>query len=234
MPEIDALKGPSHAPASGQAPTAAVVVLHGYGASGDDLIGLAPFFAHLLPHTIFYAPNAPEGWEGGMMHGRQWFSLGAYDPDLMRRDPEKMRDRFQGMIDGAKKSAAVLNTYLDQILGAHSLAPGRLALLGFSQGTMMALHVGLRRSAQLGAILGYSGALIGADRLGAELKTKPAVALVHGDADPVVPPQAMAEIETALKGLGVPCQTHLIPGLQHGIDAQGAQIGADFLKQQIG
>ena len=234
MAEIDALKGPSHPPASGQAPTAAVVVLHGYGASGDDLIGLAPFFAHILPHTIFYAPNGPEGWEGGMMYGRQWFSLGAYDPDLMRRDPVKMRERFQGMIDSAEKSAAVLNTYLDQILDAHNLAPQRLALLGFSQGTMMALHVGLRRPQQLGAILGYSGALIGADRLTTEIKSKPAVTLVHGDADPVVPAQAMREIEATLKALGVPCKTHLISGLQHGIDGQGAQIGAEFLKQHIG
>jgi phospholipase/carboxylesterase len=234
MAAVDALKGPSRAPASGKTATAAVVLLHGYGASGDDLIGLAPYFAQALPDAVFYSPNAPEAWEGGMGAGRQWFGLGGYDPDMMRRDPSTMNERFRVMIAGAEKPAAVLNIYLDQILAEHKLDANRLALLGFSQGTMMSLHVGLRREKQLGAILGFSGALTGADRLPAEIKSKPPVTLVHGDADPVVPVQAMGEIEKTLKSLGVPVDTHVIPGLQHGIDGSGAQIGATFLKKYVG
>ena len=108
-----------------------------------------------------------------------------------------------------------------------------MVLLGFSQGTMMALHVGFRRQEQLAGILGFSGALMGADQLAGEIKTKPPVTLVHGEDDPVVPVQAMAEIEKALKAVGVSVASYAIPGLQHGIDGNGAQIGAAFLKAHL-
>lgn len=234
MANVDALQGPTHAPASGAAPTAAVVLVHGYGASGDDLIGLAPFFAQALPHAIFYSPNAPEPWEGGMMGGRQWYSLAGFDPEAMHRDPLRMGETFRAMNDQVVKAAVPLNVYIDQIMAAHSIAANRIAFLGFSQGTIMSLHVGLRRPQQIGAILGFSGALSAADRLPAELKTKPPVALVHGAADPVIPARATLETEKVLKGLDVPCQSLIVPGLQHGIDNNGAQFGAQFLKAHIG
>ena len=234
MTEIDALSGPSLPPASGEPATAAVVLLHGYGASGNDLIGLAPFFAQIVPHAVFYSPNAPEGWEGGATGMFQWFGLSDYDPDLMRRDPLRMGATLNGMVVGTGKAAPVLNRYLDQILEHHGLEPKRMVLLGFSQGTMMALHVGLRRPVQLAGILGFSGALTGADQLAKDIKTKPPVTLVHGEDDPVVPVQAMAEVEKALKAVGVSVETYAIPGLQHGIDGNGAQIGAAFLKAHLG
>ena len=234
MIEIDALSGPSLAPASGQPATSVVVLLHGYGASGNDLIGLAPFFAQVMPHTAFYSPNAPEPWEGGASGMFQWFGLADYDPDLMRRDPLRMGATFNGMINGAEKAAPALNKYLDQVLERLELKANRMVLLGFSQGTMMALHIGLRRAEQVAGILGYSGALPGADRLAAEIKVKPPVTLVHGEDDPVVPVQAMAEIEKALNAEGVPVESYAIPGLQHGIDGSGAQIGAAFLKAHLG
>lgn len=234
MTNVDALQGPTHAPASGKAPTAAVVLVHGYGASGDDLIGLAPFFASALPHAIFYSPNAPDPWEGGMMGGRQWYSLAGFDPEAIGRDPLRMGETFRAMNERVVKAAVRLDLFLDQIMAAHGIAANRLAFLGFSQGTIMSLHVGLRRAEQLGAILGFSGALSAADKLPAEIKTKPPVALVHGAADPVIPARATVETEKVLKSLGVPCQTLVIPGLQHGIDNAGAQFGAQFLKAHIG
>ncbi|MBX7201030.1 MAG: dienelactone hydrolase family protein [Rhodospirillaceae bacterium] len=230
---IDALSGPCR-PAANGAPTAAVVILHGYGANGDDLISLAPFFAQTLPHVIFYAPNAPQPWEGGGYGGRQWFGLPGYDPNAMQRDPNLRGERFKAMSAGAAAASIPLNKFIDQVLAEHTLAPNRLALLGFSQGTMMSLYAGLRREKQLAAILGYSGALVGADRIAGEIKTKPPVCLVHGAADPVVPALCMADIDQALTPLGVSVATHLIPGLQHGIDPDGARIGAAFLQKFIG
>ncbi len=231
---IDALAGPYLPTAKGVAPTAAVIILHGYGANGDDLISLAPFFAQTLPHAIFYAPNAPQPWEGGGFGGRQWFGLPGYDPMAMQRDPALRGERFKAMTAGAAAASVPLNKFIDQVLAEHKLEAGRLALLGFSQGTMMSLYAGLRRERQLGAILGYSGALVGADRIAAEIKSKPPVCLVHGADDPVVPALCMTDIDAALSPLGVSVEKHLIPGLQHGIDPAGAQFGAAFLKKHIG
>ncbi len=234
MANIDALKGPSLMPASGKAPTSAVVLLHGYGSNGDDLIGLAPYFAGILPGAAFYSPNAPHPLEGGFMGGYQWFGLGGYDPGALARDPGRLSAAFKALRPGTAAAAAVLDSYLDQVLAHHALDPSRLALLGFSQGTMMALHVGLRRLKRLGGILGYSGALTGSDFLAAEIKSKPPVALVHGDADPVVPFAAMLEAEKVLASVGVTYESLKVRGLQHGIDGEGAAFGAAFLKKSIG
>ena len=230
---IDALSGP-YLPAAKGAPTAAVIILHGYGANGDDLVSLAPFFAQALPHVIFYAPNAPQPWEGGGFGGRQWFGLPGYDPMAMQRDPNLRTERFKARTAGAAAAAVPLNKFIDQVLAEHGLAPDRLALLGFSQGTMMALYAGLRREQQLAGILGYSGALVGADKIAGEIKSKPPVCLVHGADDPVVPAQCMADIDNGLTPLGVSVEKHLIPGLQHGIDPKGAEIGAAFFKKNLG
>ena len=234
MATVDALKGPMLKPASGNPAKSAVVLLHGYGSNGDDLIGLTPFFARVLPDTVFYSPNAPQPVEGGFGGGFQWFSLATYDPDLMRRDPKRMEETFRLFRLGAAANTAVVNTYLNQILAVHGIENRRLALLGFSQGTMMSLHVGPRREKQIGAILGYSGALTGADFLAAEIKSRPPIALVHGDADPVVPFGAMAEAEKVLTSVGITCETLRVPGLQHGIAEEGMQFGAAFLKKKIG
>lgn len=234
MATIDALKGPTLMPANGKSATSVVVLLHGYGSNGDDLIGLAPYFARTLPDTAFYSPNAPQMLEGGFMGGFQWFSLATYDPDMMRRDPSRMAETFRTFREAARSAADKLNSYLDQILAHHALEPNRLALLGFSQGTMMSLHVGPRRDRQIAGVLGYSGALTGADALADEVKTKPPVCLVHGDADAVVPYPAMAAAEKALKAVGIPCETYTVRGLQHGIDGEAAQYGAAFLKRVLG
>jgi phospholipase/carboxylesterase len=232
MASIEALTGPVQLPRAGE-PTSIVVLLHGYGADGNDLIGLAPFFAQSLPRTAFYSPHAPMPLEGGWGGGRQWFSLRNYDPNVVRSDPKARAALMSAMHEGAQASAAKLDAFLDEVLAHHQLGADRLALIGFSQGTMMSLYVGLRRKDALAGIVGYSGAMIAPDALAGEIKSRPPVLLVHGDADPVVPVQALADAEHALKAANVPYKAHVIPALQHGIDGTGAELGAAFLKDKL-
>ncbi|MEQ9108933.1 MAG: dienelactone hydrolase family protein [Rhodospirillaceae bacterium] len=225
------LDGPSRQPVSGKKAKQAVVFLHGYGSDGNDLIGLAPFFAESLPDAAFYSPHAPEPGETGM--GRQWFTLQGYDPNLLRRDPSRMTGAFTRMYDGARKSAASLNAYLDHILENTELDASALALIGFSQGTMMAMHVGLRRPAALGAIIGYSGALLGSEHLAAETTSSPPILLVHGSADDVVPLPALTHMQRALDDQNIAYTAHIVPDHGHGIEQMGATLGRTFLHQNL-
>ncbi len=221
------LDGPRVAPASGTA-THLVVLVHGYGADGSDLIGLAPHWQRLLPQAAFVAPNAPERIPG-MPWGYQWFSLSAYDPDMLRRDPVLAPGIYQEMREGAARAAAPLAAFLDAELARHRLGPDRLALVGFSQGTMMALQVGLRRHVAPAAIVGFSGALIGADRLPAEITARPPVLLIHGDEDEIVPVEALQAGVDGLAAAGVAVRAHVCAGLGHGIDQEGLELAGGFL-----
>lgn len=231
MSDMTSLSGPSKPPASGSPAKQAVVFLHGYGADGNDLIGLAPFFAQALPDTAFFSPDAPQ--RGEMGFGRQWLSLRGYDPNELRRDPDRMADVFQGMYDGIEAAAAPLNTYLEEIQTDLGLSPEHIALIGFSQGTMMAMHVALRRSPALGAVVGYSGALIGSDKLADDLQAKPPLLLVHGAADEVVPVMALTHMQQALDNLEIPYTSHVVPDHGHGIEQVGATLGRDFLAEHL-
>jgi phospholipase/carboxylesterase len=212
------LSGPSHLPAGGGKPRRLVILLHGLGADGNDLIGLAPVLAQVLPETEFLAPNAPFPCDMGPF-GYQWFSL---------------QDRSTAtMLAGVRAAAPILDAYIDDALAQRGLAEPDLALLGFSQGTMMSLYVGLRRGRAVAGILGYSGALIGGDNLVREARSKPRVLLVHGDADPVVPFPALGLAEGGLEAAGVPVETVTCPGLAHGIDEQGLRAGARFLHEVL-
>jgi phospholipase/carboxylesterase len=234
MAVVGALQGHIQEPANGKPPTAALVLLHGYGSNGADLIGLAPFFAQALPHVVFYSPNAPLPLEGGVLDGYQWFPLQNFDPIQLRHDLD-LRAKFFEQISGEiARSAGLINTYLDEILAAHKLAPDRLALLGFSQGCMLSLYVALRRTPRIAGVAGYSGELLFPERLATEMKSKPPVALIHGEEDPVIPAFRTQDAEKVLKAAGVSCRSLLVPGLQHGIDGSGAQFGADFLREVIG
>lgn len=225
------LDGPRVPPASGRA-RALVVLLHGYGADGDDLIALAPAWARALPDVAFVAPHAPEPVPG-MPMGRQWFALDRYDPDMLRRDPAETADVYQTVHAGAAQAAPSLDAFLDAELARTGVAPGRLALVGFSQGTMMALHVGLRRRTPPAAIVGFSGALVGADRLQQELAARPPVMLVHGDADDIVPIEALFAAVAGLGAAGVTAEWHICPGLGHGIDERGLMLGGRFLVESL-
>ncbi|MEE9140674.1 MAG: dienelactone hydrolase family protein [Alphaproteobacteria bacterium] len=219
MPDSPALAGPSFGPAAGDEARELVILLHGVGADGADLIGLAPHWAHALPHAVFVSPHAPYAFDMAPM-GRQWFSLTDVDP--------------QALLAGVRRAAPALDAFIDAALEDRGLGPDRLALVGFSQGTMMALHVGLRRAEAVACIVGYSGALIGPETLDRELRSRPPVLLVHGDQDPVVPPQALPAAAAALEAQGVAVETHVRPGLGHGIDGEGLALGGRFLERAFG
>jgi phospholipase/carboxylesterase len=182
------------------------------------LSGWVPFWRDVLPHTVFLAPNAPEPCPGAP-GGCQWWSL----QDLS----------VGGRAAGVRQPAPVLNAYLDAQLARYGLSDDRLALVGFSQGTMMALHVGPRRARALAGIVGYSGMLADPDALAAEVRTTPPILLVHGDADPMVPFIALEKAETALTALGFDVATHTAPGLGHSIDAAGLRLGQQFLTRLV-
>ena len=213
---LPSLTGPQQPPASGGAPRQLVVLLHGVGADGSDLIGLAPYWAELLPDAEFLSPDAPFPCDMAPF-GRQWFSLQDRSPDAI--------------LAGVRAAAPILDGFLDEALAQRGLDERSLALVGFSQGTMMSLYVGLRRALAPAGILGYSGALIGAESLAREIRARPPVLLVHGDADEVVPPQALPLAARGLEAAGVPVESLVCPGLGHGIDEEGLREGGAFLRR---
>lgn len=227
------LHGPFH-PASSGKTRQAVILLHGYGADGADLIGLAPYLAAALPDCAFHSPDAPQPCEMSPF-GRQWFSLSDYDPDLLRRHPDTMQPAYAAMLDGARQAAPAVEGFIAEVIARHALpGPEAVAVVGFSQGTMMSLHVALRLSRPVAGVVGFSGALLGAEALAAEIVSRPPVLLVHGAADPVVPVQATAMAADALRAGGVEVETHTRPGLEHGIDEDGLRLAQAFLRTRFG
>ena len=218
MSEFFDLDGPRFGPAAGGKPRRLVLLLHGLGADGNDLIGLAPYFAQALPDCAFVSPHAPFPCDMAP-YGRQWFSL---------------QDRSPGpMLAGVQAAAPILDGFISAERDRHGLADRNVALLGFSQGTMMSLYVALRRPQPIGGIVGYSGALVAPQLLAGEVRSRPPVLLVHGEADPIVPFQAMAAAESALKGAGVPVTTLARPELPHSIDDEGIGAGIEFLARHL-
>ncbi len=208
------LDGPSVPPAAGGTPEQLVILLHGLGADGHDLISLAPHLG--LPHAEFVAPHAPFPCDMAPV-GYQWFSLRDFSGEAMAA--------------GVRAAAPILDAFIDDALAARSLTDAQLALMGFSQGCMMALHVALRRTVPCAAVLGFSGTLAAAADLANEISVRPPVLLVHGEADPVVPARALPHAEAGLKAASVPVEAHLRPGLEHGIDAEGIALAQAFLAQ---
>jgi phospholipase/carboxylesterase len=216
------LDGPRLAPKSGPAQQL-VVFLHGYGADGNDLIDIGRSWQQYLPQAAFVSPHAPEPC-GQAPVGRQWFALTFRDPN----------ERWTGV----KKAAPLLDHFLDAELARHKLPASALALVGFSQGTMMALHVGLRRAVSPAAIVGYSGLLVeppdgNLEAFAAEVTSRPPVLLVHGDRDDLIPPQALFQATEGLAALGVSVEWHLSAGIGHGIDAEGLRHGGEFLARRL-
>ena len=208
------LDGPRWGPRQGRAEQL-VVLCHGVGADGHDLIDLAPWWAAALPQAAFVAPDAPEPFDGAPM-GRQWFPL--WD-----RAPAQLAA-------GADAAALRLSDFVDAELARLDLPADAYALMGFSQGAMTVLHAGLRRGVPPRAILAFSGALLAPERL-AETVSRPPVLLVHGEADEVVPASRSREAEQALRGAGFAVESLFSPRLVHGIDEAGLSTGAIFLQR---
>jgi phospholipase/carboxylesterase len=203
------------------APTALVVLLHGYGANGEDLIGLAEGWRDRLPQAAFVAPNAPEEIPG-MPGALQWFALTLRDPS----------ERWRGVV----AAWPGLDRFLDAELARYRLGANRLVLVGFSQGTMLALHVGLRRSAAPAAIVGYSGMLAGPehlDKTGADITVRPPVLLIHGAADDLIPVDALHIAREQLAAAGVAVEWHVRERLGHGIDPDGQWLAGHFMAQAL-
>jgi len=219
-----ALDGPRLPAAAGRT-SQLVVFLHGYGADGNDLIELGRQWRSILPEAAFVSPHAPER-SAAAPTGRQWFPLSNRPPD----DSAGAEERW----NGAVKARGAIDAFLDAELARLGLDESKLALVGFSQGTMMALHVGLRRPRAPAAILGFSGLLIGPERLSEAAARDgrgrpPSILLVHGEQDPLIPFEAMFMAGEALAKTSIPVQWHLSLGIGHGIDPEGMRQGGEFL-----
>jgi phospholipase/carboxylesterase len=212
------IDGPRIPPASGGNPKSLVVFLHGYGADGNDLIGIGRDWARALPSTAFVSPNAPELCPGTPM-GRQWFPLTMRDPSEFAR--------------GVARARPALDSFLDTELKWHGLDETACALVGFSQGTMMALHAGPQRQKKLAGILGFSGLLADPAALTSSPVQKPPVLLVHGDRDDLIPVAALFQAAQGLAAVEIPVEWHISRGLPHGIGPDGIELGLGFLKRVL-
>ncbi|MDE2197412.1 MAG: prolyl oligopeptidase family serine peptidase [Rhodospirillales bacterium] len=211
MPELD---GPRWGPADKSRPAQLVVLCHGVGADGHDLIDLAPRWGIALPQAAYAAPDAPEPCDmGGTGFGRQWFAIGDRRPAILQA--------------GAAAAAGVLDRFIDAELARLGLPPDAYALMGFSQGAMVALQCGLRRAVPPRAILAFSGALLQP----AGITARPPVLLVHGEIDQVVPVERSRAAEAALQAAGIAVESAYRPALGHGIDEVGLTAGALFLQR---
>ncbi len=217
------LNGPRLDPPGGQVKRL-VVFLHGYGADGNDLIDIGRAWQGLLPDTAFVSPHAPRPC-GQAPSGREWFPLTFRNPD----------ERWNGV----NAAMPALEQFLDTELKRLNLPPSALALVGFSQGTMMALHTGMRRAVAPAAIVGYSGIFVlpdnaPPDAVAGDIRSKPPILLVHGDEDDLIPVQALFMSSQALAALEVPVEWHISPGVGHGIDQEGLRHGGEFLARRFG
>ncbi len=217
------LTGPRLAPRSRGPARQLVIFLHGYGADGNDLIELGRVWQDLMPDAAFVSPHAPDRCAQAPT-GRQWFPL------TMRENNERWV--------GVNKAAPVLDRFIDDELKRTNVPPSALALVGFSQGTMMALHVGLRRAAPPAAIVGYSGFFVLPDGSGSEavkgdIRGRPPILLVHGARDDLIPAQALFLSAQSLAAIDIPTEWHLSPAVGHGIDEEGLRHGGAFLARRL-
>ena len=213
MSELPQLNGPRVEPESGE-PSKLVILCHGFGSNGDDLIGLVPHLRQVLPNAVYVSPNAPEICFGAP-NGFQWFPLSTLSKE----------ERLVGTI----KAAPTLDHFIDQELKKYNLEEKDLILIGFSQGTMMSLHVGLRRNSDIGGIIGFSGAMTLPENWKQEITSKPPVLLVHGDMDNVVPVAMMHDAFSALEEIDINIDKHVSPGVMHNIGPDGLQKALEFL-----
>lgn len=217
-----ALQSGRRDPVSGEI-RSAVIFLHGYGANGADLLGLADPLGEHLPDTLFLAPDAPESCAGAPF-GYQWFPI----PWIDGSSEEESRA-------GLYRAAEDLNAFLDGVMVDEDLLPEQVMVLGFSQGTMMALHVLPRREDEVAGICAFSGRLLEPELLEDELQCRPPVLLVHGDQDDVVPIQALPEAAEALQKAGwKEVYAHVMKGTAHGIAPDGLSVALAFMRDRLG
>ena len=216
---MSVLKSYTFGPAAGGAPTSMVIMLHGVGADGQDLLGLAPVLGAALPHTVFVSPDGAQPFDMAPM-GRQWFSIREFTPQAMER--------------GVQESAKIVDEFITEQRDHYGLKDENIALLGFSQGAMMSLYVAPRRAEKLAGVLAYSGLLAGADGLDAGAICKLPIQLVHGGMDSIVPVAFYNQALQTLENKGFPVAGKMIPYLAHGIDETAIETGRTFLQTHLG
>lgn len=202
--------------------TSLMILLHGYGADGDDLMGLATQMAPYFPDTVFVAPDAPEKCAGNAA-GFQWFSV-----------PQVDASTEEDAVSGMMQSSTDLDSYLDLMMKTEGVSADKTVLFGFSQGTMMALQVAPRRKEVLAAVVGFSGSLMLPDALRDEVVSRPPVMLLHGDKDEVVPPEALSKAEFALDTLGFEVYAFVMENAAHGIASDGLSVATGFMREKLG
>jgi phospholipase/carboxylesterase len=212
------LKSYTHSPKSGKAPTSMVILLHGLGANGQDLIDLARYWENDLPDTVFVSPDAPFPCDMAPM-GYQWFSLQSWSPQMI--------------LEGVENATPFLNDFVDRMAEHYNIPDSKIALMGFSQGTMMSLYAGPRRKNKIAGVLGYSGALVGAETLGNSEIHKIPIHLIHGNMDMVVPVMAYYDAKSKLESNGFTVSGGITNGLPHSIDEDGIMSGAAFFKSVL-
>jgi phospholipase/carboxylesterase len=215
------LKSDRRGPSSGGKPRSAVVFVHGYGADGSDLLGLADPLGPHLPDTVFFAPDAPEKCTANPF-GYQWFPIPWLDGSS---DAQALA--------GLQQSSADLDAFVDGVLADEGLEPEALALVGFSQGTMMSLNIAPRRARPLAGVVGFSGRLMQPEKLVEDTVSKPPVLLIHGDQDDVVPPTCLPEAADALVAAGFETYSHVSKGTAHGIAHDGLSLALSFLREKL-
>ncbi|MCK6418860.1 MAG: alpha/beta hydrolase [Alphaproteobacteria bacterium] len=207
-----------HKPSAGTVPKQAVFLLHGLGADGRDLLGLAPYFAKYLPDAVFVSPDAPFACDMAPF-GYQWFSLQSWSP--------------ASILKGVQDSAPMLRDFIVQRLSGYGIGYERCALVGFSQGTMMSLYVAPRLQQSIAGVVGYSGALVWESEIDAAKLHKTPVHLIHGEADQVVPISAYHMARMTLQHYDFPVSGYTQPFLMHSIDEKGIASGGEFLRKVL-
>ena len=212
------LSGPMLPPKSGVAAKQAVVLLHGYGSDGNDLIGLAPYWQDVLPDALFVAPNGPQAC-GAFGSGYQWFDI------------DFEGDRLASRQTGVLQARPILEQFLTDMWAQTGITPANTILGGFSQGAMMSLHVGLGLEQPLMGIIAFSGAFLPPEGFGDADLPRPPVALIHGDRDDVVPPKSSAEAHALLQQAGYDVTHHVSAGVAHGIAPDGLAFATEFIER---
>ncbi|MEE2704634.1 MAG: dienelactone hydrolase family protein [Pseudomonadota bacterium] len=225
------LDGPIFKPKPGNIIKSAVIMLHGYGADGNDLIQLAPMFSHFLPDTIFFSPHAPDKTSHGV--GRQWFNIDFYTPELIRENKSELVSLLSKMHQGAQRSSSLINDYIKKIKIDYKLTNRNIMLVGFSQGTMMAISNGLLHENALAGIVGFSGALMGEKEIIKNIKSPSPVLLIHGNDDDLIPPEATIYMHDTLKKYNIEVSHHILNNVGHNINEEGISIAKEFLLKYL-
>ena len=205
-------------PLSNNKPSQAIVLCHGYGGDGKDISTLAINWQRFLPDTIFLCPNAPQVCSINSQ-GYQWFDLTSEKEEII----------LEKSLEAEKK----LSTFLDQVFNNFQLETNKLSLVGFSQGCMMSLQVGLKKKQQINSVIGYSGKIINKKYLTNNINSKPKIFLMHGENDTIVPPTSLLEAKEYLKNHGISVKTKLFKNCEHAIPVEGVSLGLEFLKKNL-